>query len=327
MSVVAGCSLFNGVLLAADSRITFASPDGRRQYADVAQKLFVIAPGTAIGFVSADVRLASLMIRGLLEQTHRRKRRDHISLARWMPRLFRATSRLWERQQRQAAPYTAFLGASVLPWQPNVIRRADVVALMNRIAFGNPGIQRNWIPPILIHILSTPPTTEYVALPGTAYGLLFTMEPPDFSPRYLQPLRFTAIGTGRDVVRDIDRVHDWIFAGDVGNRFVEAMSFVDVVQGFARDNGIDTVGGLYPLLRVDASVGGDMVQAFGSSHEVPAGGARIQLTYENEAWVQRNLTTGRELRLVPPWEVDQFRNAGVFDDLDRAYRQMYHRAP
>ncbi len=327
MSVVAGCSLFNGVLLSADSRITYTLPGGRKQYADVAQKLFVIAPGTALGFVSEDVRLASLMIRGLLEQTQRRKRRDHFSLARWMPRLFRAVSRLWERRQRQRAPYTAFLGASVLPWQPNIVKRADVAALLNRIAFGNPVIQRNWIPPILIQILSTPSTVEHVILPGTGYGLLYTMEPPDFVPHYFQPLRFAAIGTGRGVVKDIDRVHDWIFAGDVGNPHVEAMSFGDVVERFARENGVDTVGGLYPILRVDAKVGGDMVQAFGSTHEIPAGGARIQLAYENDAWVQRNITTGREIRLVPPWQVDQFRNAGVFDDLDEAYRQMYRREP
>jgi len=327
MSVVAGCSLFNGVLLAADSRITFGLPNGRRQYADIAQKLFPIAPGTAIGFVSNDVRLASLMVRGLLEQTHSRKRNDPVSLALWMPRLLRAVRRWSERRTRTQAAYTAFLAASVIRSKPNVIRRADVAALMNRIAFGNPLIQRNWIPPILVQILETPPTVEYVVLRGSGQGVLYTMESPDFVPRFYEPLRFTAIGTGRSVVRELDKIHDWIFAGDVGNHVVEAASFSDVLQTFVRENGVDTVGGLCPLLRIDATLGGTMIRPFGGTYEVPVGGQRIQLAYENDRWIQRNATTGREVTLVMPWEVESFRNAGVFDDLDTAYQDMYGHGP
>ena len=63
--------LFNGLLLAADSRITFRFPNGQEQFADIAQKLFIVAAGTAIGFVSDDVRLASLMLRLLLRQVQR----------------------------------------------------------------------------------------------------------------------------------------------------------------------------------------------------------------------------------------------------------------
>lgn len=39
--------------------------DGREQYADVAQKLFTVAPGTALGFVSDDIRVPSLMLQVL----------------------------------------------------------------------------------------------------------------------------------------------------------------------------------------------------------------------------------------------------------------------
>ena len=320
MSVVAGVSLFNGVLLAADARITFTGPTGL-QYADVAQKLFVISPGTALGFVSNDIRVASLMLQALLRQVHTRPRLDHFSLAQWIPRLFRRVSLEWER--RHGAPaYTAFLGASVVPWAPNVVRRADVVAIMNTIAFGNPAIRRNWIPPILIEVLQSPPEVEHVILRGSALGLLFTMQPPNFVPVYHRSLAFTAIGTGAGVVADIERVHDWVVAGDVGNPHVEAMSFVDAIEGFARENGVDTVGGMYPLLRVDRNAGANMVQAWGSTREIPVGGPRIQLAYENGHWVQRNYATGRELRLVPPWRVTQFRDAGVFDDLDEALRRM-----
>ena len=323
VSVVAGCSLFNGVLLAADSRITYRWPNGREEYADVAQKLFPVAHGTAIGFVSDDVRVASLMLRVLLRQVRTRPHADPQSLAHWMPRLFRWVSEDW-RQRHGEPAYTAFMVASVVPWMRNVVRRADVAALLNRIGFGNPAIQRNWIPEILIRVLETPSTTTYVRINGTALGALYTMEAPDFVPSMLRPLSFTAIGSGRGVVRDIERVHDWIFAGDVGNHHAEAMSFNESIERFARENGILTVGGLYPILRVDGTVGGNLIECWGSTREIPVGGARIQLAYENGSWIQRNLTTGRELRLYPPWRIDPLRHAGVFDEVEEAYARMRH---
>jgi hypothetical protein len=322
MSVVAGCSLFNGVLIAADTRITFTWPDGRAEYADVAQKLFVVAPGTVLGFVTNDVQFASFMLRVLLSQVRQRRRRDPLSLMAWMPRLFRHLWAEWERRHRRQPAYTAFLVGSVLPSVLNAVRRQDVVDIMNRIAFGNPGIRRNWIPPILIQVLQTPPNITHVLLPGTGAGLLYSMESPVFEPMHHRPLTFTAIGTGRGVVRDMDRVYDWLVAGDVGNPHVEAMSFVDSIEHFARENGVDTVGGLYPTLRVDATVGDDYVQGWGYTREVPAGGDRIELGFDAGQWVQRNLTAGREIRLVPPWQVHHFRHAGVFDELEDAYRRM-----
>lgn len=324
MSVVAGCTLFNGVLLAADSRITFSWPDGRVQYADVAQKLFPVAPGTALGFVSADVRLTSLMLRALLSEVGHRRRTDPMSLLQWMPRLFRRAAAVWQRRYGQL-PYTAFLGASVLRGRPNVVRRGDVVDLVNYFAFSNPPIRRNWLPPILIPILETPPTTTHIRLQGTTMGTLYTMEPPRFEPQYRPALRFTAIGSGRGVIDDIHRVRDWIFAGDVGNRFVEASSFVSSIERFAIEHGIPGVGGLYPLLRVDGNLGGDMIEGWGFTRETPVGGTRIQLSLENGQWIQRNLSTGRQIALVPPWRVEQFRDSGVFDDLDNAYREMQQR--
>jgi hypothetical protein len=325
LSLVAGCSLFNGVLLAADTRITFRWPDARRDYADVAQKLFVLAPGTVIGFVSDDVALASFMLRTLLVQIRRRRRTDPLSLLWWMPRLFRHLAAEWKRRRRLPPAYTAFLVASAVPSTPNVICRQDVVDIMNTIAFGDPGIKRTWIPKILLEVLQTPPTSTHVVLPGTGAGLLYSMEPPTFEPVHHRPLTFAAIGTGQGVVKDMDRVHDWLVAGDVGNPHVEAASFVDSIENFARQKGIETVGGLYPVLRADARIGADFVQGWGYAREVPAGGTRIELGFESGQWVQRNLTTGREIRLVPPWKVEQLRHAGTFTDLEDAYERARQR--
>ena len=100
------------------------------------------------------------------------------------------------------------------------------------------------------------------------------------------------------------------------------MGLVQAIEGFAGENGILSVGGLYPVLRVDGTAGGDLIEAWGYTREIPVGGSRIQLAFENGQWEQRNLTTGRVVRLVPPWQVESFRNVGVFDDVDRAYRRF-----
>jgi hypothetical protein len=39
----------------------------------------------------------------------------------------------------------------------------------------------------------------------------------------------------------------------VGNHFSEAMSFTSAIEDFIRDNQIETVGGLYPLVRAKAT--------------------------------------------------------------------------
>jgi hypothetical protein len=322
MSLVAGCSLFNGVLVAADCRITFTLPNGRTEHADVAQKLFPVSPGTVLGFVSNDILVASFMIRILLAQVRTRRRQDAVSVMAWMPRLFRRLWHEWEQCTGRPPAHTAFMIGSVVPSLPNVVLRQDVVDVVNRFAFGNPAIRRNWLPRIIIPILETSPQVTHIRLNGTSAGLLYTMEPPHFVPVHHRPLTFTALGSGRGVVHNIERVHDWLVAGDVGNHFVEAMSFTEAIERFASDNNINSVGGLYPTFRVDGRLGGSMIEPFGSTREIPVGGARIELSYDNGQWVQRNLTRRREIPLVPPWRVHEFRAAGVFNDLDEACRRF-----
>ncbi len=51
MSVVAGCLLIDGVLIAADTRITYTRANGSSVFVDNALKIFPFAPGTAVGYV------------------------------------------------------------------------------------------------------------------------------------------------------------------------------------------------------------------------------------------------------------------------------------
>ena len=65
MSVVAGCSLFNGVILLADCRATLLRPGRKPVYIDNLLKLFALTPTTAIGFVSDITITAQLLREGL----------------------------------------------------------------------------------------------------------------------------------------------------------------------------------------------------------------------------------------------------------------------
>jgi 20S proteasome alpha/beta subunit len=66
MSVVAGSSMFRGVMLAADTRSTIVRPGSSAIYVDNVQKLFAMTPRIALGFVG-DIRVAGLIIIRLVQ--------------------------------------------------------------------------------------------------------------------------------------------------------------------------------------------------------------------------------------------------------------------
>jgi len=212
--------------------------------------------------------------------------------------------------------------ASVIPGRPNVIERAKAVALMERFRLGQLSHQRNWLPGVLVNILSTPAETKLVRLVDASFGLLYTMKSPDFIPHHLRPLEFAAIGSGESVITQVDQEADWIFAGDVGNPFSEAMGFRACVSGFMERNSIPTVGGLFPCIRVDASG----VHLQGHRAEIPIGGERIELVADSTGrWTQRHLNSGTEIRLRYPWEVDfsSFHESVTFDFLREAEARLH----
>src|SRR5260370_34849846 len=101
VSVVAGCLLTDGVLIAADTRITYPSAGGSEIHVDNAIKIFPFASGTAIGYVG-DVGTASVLLQHLISGPDRMARTDPISLSNWMPRLLRSVySRLQPHLMRE----------------------------------------------------------------------------------------------------------------------------------------------------------------------------------------------------------------------------------
>lgn len=159
MSVVAGCSLFDGVLLAADCRATVQYLNQTALYSDNVLKVIAIHPNTAISFVG-DINIAAHLLEKLLVNFKNRSRKDPISLSRWLPRFFRHeyqrfTSRFGERT-------IIFMIASVIKGRPNVVERKAVEELVKYIGFGHSPIQRNFMPSILIEIMKLPSKFQFL---------------------------------------------------------------------------------------------------------------------------------------------------------------------
>jgi hypothetical protein len=322
MSVIAGCSLFSGVILLADCRVTIKRPGKPDVLCDNAQKLFPLTNTTAFGFVG-DLNTASPIIRELFRQlslSHKMGKTNRLhpfSLLKWMPRYFRSTYR--QLAKRQKVGRVDFMVGSVILDRPNVIDRSKVVEIMERFRLGKLSAQRNWMPNILVDIMKA--ETPYVILSDIPGNLLYYMQSPDFIPQHLAPLEFAAIGSGQDTIIEIDRNADWLFAGDVGNSFMEASALRQTVSSFIEKNSILSVGGMYPVIKIHSKG----LELLGHSSQIPVGGPTFELKIESDGrWLQRNSAMGKEIRLLLPWEIDSQKQLKDerFDDLKDALNKF-----
>ncbi len=277
-------------------------------------KVFAITPTTAIAF-SGGVRTAATLLKCVIDHFPvKRSVRlpDGVALRGWLPRYLRhsyATLDLTEQ--------VSFLVASVVPNQPNAVRRSRAVEVMDRIRTGSCAVSRNFVPGIFVRILQTPPCTEFVRLPEAPLGLLYRMHSPNFDVYELEPLEFIVVGSGADAKSSVNIYSDWIFAGDVGNPSTVSAALRDAIGTYIRRNHVETVGGMYPCIELGAR---GLVRV-GHGIEIPSQDTRIELCPTADGrWVQRNHTTGKELTLHFPWEIDwsQYRQSQRFSDLDDA---------
>ncbi|MHC4184283.1 MAG: Ntn hydrolase family protein, partial [Planctomycetota bacterium] len=148
MSVVAGCSLFDGVLLAADCRATIK----QKVYSDNVLKVFALFPHTAIGF-AGHIDVASYLLRTLQKQIQKRNHTDPISLSHWFPRFFRHEFKKYTTRYGDRTVH--FMIASVLIGRLNAVERKAVVELVKYIGFGKSPIKRNFMPNFLVEIMKT----------------------------------------------------------------------------------------------------------------------------------------------------------------------------
>lgn len=316
MSVIAGCSLFNGVMLISDCRGTLQWPGKKNIYIDNVQKIFPLSPTSAISFVG-DINIASKIIHdalNFLEKTISSTRIHPICLLNWFPRYLRYSYRKYKKGNEDVI----FMVASIVPDRPNIIERAKVVALMERFRLGKLSMQRNWLPGLLVNILKA--KSDYVILSDCPCGLIYSLRPPDFNPTFIKPLEFHAIGSGEGSIREIDYYADWIFSGDIGNDFIEAMALRDAVSGFIEKNKIETVGGLYPCIKIDRN----SFRLIGQSMTIPFDGAKIELSAKNGRWIQKNHETGKEIEIKLPWNINfsKYKESQTFNDLKDAWNSF-----
>ena len=69
-------------------------------------------------------------------------------------------------------------------------------------------------------------------------------------------------------------------------------------------------------------VNGEGVEHIGMGTEIPIGGTRIELSFQSNRWIQRNVTEKKELPIIMPWEfmkLEGFQNQ-TFNDLSDAFR-------
>jgi len=323
MSVIAGCSLFNGVLLLADCRATVTRRDQASIYVDNVQKLFVVTPQIAFGFVG-DILAAAAIFQDLPRYMNKRLKYHNglhpVTFLDWFPRYLQYA---YSRVQFKPGPLSVMV-ACIIRDHPNVIERAKVVALMERFRLGKLSYQRSWLPEILIKILNTPPEVPLVRLLDAPLGILGMLASPQFDLELLNPLEFGAIGSGETIVSQIDKEADWIFAGDVGNPFIETMALRECASHFIADNNIPTVGGLFPCVKLEAAG----LQHIGESVEIPLGGDKIELKPINGGrWLQRHVNSGTEIQLRYPWEIDfaNITTSQTFDFLKNAQQNFHGR--
>jgi hypothetical protein len=297
MSVVAGCSLLDGVILGADSRVTFQS---QGTYRDTLQKLIFFTNHTAIGFVG-DIATAAHLLKSMKKAQG--DRRNAVTLRHWLPRFF-----AYEFARFPKATGVKFMVGSVIPGRPNVIDKAAAAQAVFNAVHSRPSGAINGISPLFLRIMGAP--TPKVRLFDQPEGLLYTMQSPDFIVRSYEPFNAIAIGSGVGLQEKVVQVADQIFFGTIPNADVNWLG--RSMNHFLRANDVHSVGGSFPIVKITAAG----LLPMSRQTVLITKGVAYELVFERDRWVQRNKTAGEEIRLALPWEFDlTVWSIKKFDDL------------
>jgi proteasome subunit B (beta)-like protein len=289
--------MLDGVILGADSRVTFQT---QGTYRDTLQKLIFITNHTVLGFVG-DITTAAHLLKSVRKAQG--ERRNAVILRHWLPRLF-----AYEFARFPNAAAVTFMVGSVIPSRPNVIEKAAAAHVVVNAIHSRPSGSINGISPLFLQIMGAP--SPKVRLPSQPEGLLYTMQSPDFNVRSYEPFSAVAIGSGSGLQDKILQVSDQIFFGTIPNADVNWLG--RSMNHFLRANNVENVGGSFPIVKISAAG----LFPMSRSTVLITQGMAYELTFEHDRWVQRNKTTGDEIRLSLPWEIDlAIRTDHKFDDL------------
>jgi len=301
--LVAAAAFVDRVIITADCRLTRRHPGGREEHWDNVLKLMPCGRWTVLGWVG-DLEVATPIVRELIRQLGRHERFQAQAPLRslvpwhpkrlhlWLPRFLR-----WAYARAGSRGDVEFVVASALPDTPTVISR-DLATRMLRDAVESSGPPADWILQVLLHAQAT--NSQWVALSDTFSPRVLVMAPPDFTPSVVGPFSFAVLGSGgRPVIEGMKERGDDLFTCRpevVGSRLEIAIS------GLCAKAGISTVGGLRPTYEISSKGLAPMEQRsqkrFGQLDEEV-----IQLVYlRHGLWLQRNVTTGMEIKILPPWD-------------------------
>jgi hypothetical protein len=172
MSVVAGVSLIDGVLIGADCRISYGEGH-TKTYRDELQKLIPIGTHTAIRFVG-NVSTAAKLLHSMLKA---RDGRREVEVERWLPRYF-----AYQFKKIKDAQQVDFLVGSVIPGRPNIVAKAAIAKAVFDAIYSRPAGGINTIYRSFLDILNMP--TANVAVKGSGEGHLYAMKSPTFIPTH-----------------------------------------------------------------------------------------------------------------------------------------------
>ncbi|MGA7138938.1 MAG: hypothetical protein WBZ14_14770, partial [Terriglobales bacterium] len=209
----------------------------------------------------------------------------------------------------KGADKVEFMVGSVIPGRPKLVERAAAARLIYHAFTSRPSGSINGLSSRLAAILTA--QTPYVILTNEPTGLFYVLKAPDFTPSFAKPFEYRAIGSGDSIVDEMGTVSDQIFAG-MDSVHHEAMWLGASMTHFLNNKNIPSVGGMFTMVKLGARGAMPITRQTG---RIPHG-PFFELAYENRRWVQRNVTTGKEIRLRLPWEIDhRERQEYVFDDL------------
>jgi hypothetical protein len=127
------------------------------------------------------------------------------------------------------------------------------------------------------------------------------------------PLHFVAIGSGEKLKEKVASIREMIFAAHVGNYHMESMWLGTAMESYLKDVDEKTVGGLFPMVKLEW---GCVMRLGQNSKGFFPGGYEIRLEPMSDgSWVQKNLVTGKEIPLLPPWEIKVPATSITFDDV------------
>ena len=300
MSVVVGCISMDGVFLVSDARISYPRADGSQIRCDHGQKLFVLAPGSAIGYVG-DCPAASEILRELARALHRKVGREQSrslhphAMVLWVRRFLRfAFGRLSNRK----VAVQFMLAVSYKDRLQHLSRERVHHLFKMKLARG--GVAGN---DILFRLGFMKNGPDPVTVPGSCKGALYIFESPDFAPQCSESLTCKAIGEGKGAVGSVESMADVIMSTDGGWQW-QASNLMGTVSGFVERTDVASVGGLYPVLRIR---GDECILLGHHSLNYKRGTmdleSEVELVVENDRWIQRNRTNGHCIPLMPPWEL------------------------